>query len=319
MTYHSEHAHSRGPFAAQWSLTNRDKKRLKRILVLWAAIILLLSLLYQLAQYTAAIGAERNDSADGDWKRTVHVDPGSKPTFSVAGAGKGSQISGKRWRSSSYLQRTVETPYGDVIYDLGLASLIDDGNRNNILSGFDTDNFPFVGHANSPVPWNPTGGGVYNPPKSGGGPGGQVNNDGAVGNLSGDNAAYGQNGIPAEIPLADTIPDGKSYGNQGVNGIGNEPGVVSYFYDPLPFDSRGSNSDGDSFPGSLQPQISPSSNNNAANTLAPALEVPEPASIAIFGAALLALITVFQHRRRRSFASMVVLHNQRPRRKIAST
>ncbi len=306
MAYHSEQAHSRSPSGAQWSLTNRDKKRLKRILVLCAAIILLLSLLYQLAQYTAAIGSERNDSADGDWKRTIHVDPGSKPTFSVAGAGQSSQTSGKRWRSSSNPQSTVESSYSGVIYDLGLASL-----------SFGTNQFPFVDRANPPLLWSPTGDSVDNAPWNGRGMDVQDNTDGAL-DLSGDSAANVPKGIPGQIALADT-PDGKSYENESVNGLANEAGVVSYFYDPMPFDSRGSSSDGHSFPGSLLTPVSPSSNNNAANTLAPALEVPEPASIAVFGSALLVLIILLQHRRPPLVASTVVLQNQRPRRKVAST
>src|SRR5579862_8952619 len=85
-----------GPWTPKWSLSSRDKKRLKQIIALCAAIIGLLWLLYQLGQYTVPMGAGPKSyiHADGDRKMSIPADPVLQHKIPAGLAGEGKRLAG---------------------------------------------------------------------------------------------------------------------------------------------------------------------------------------------------------------------------------
>jgi uncharacterized membrane protein YgcG len=271
-------AHLPATLAAEWSLSSRDKKRLKQILALSAAIVTLLWLLYQLAQYTVAIGEEQQIKVhiDGDWKKTIHVDPGRYQTSSAGGVGEGKGVSSKSWTPSVGAPGTAEAPEGGRSNEISPSTLFNASGQNIVPStggtdtqqvnpGFDTGSSPFLSYGNPPISWITGGGGAGGSSQGGSGSGGNGNGSGNGGG-----------------------------GNPG-DGPGGDPVVFPNFDSPLPIGNSGDPS-GDP-PGAPLADSTPGPGGGASN-LNPTVQVPEPASIALYAVGLLTLLTALQGQRR---------------------
>ena len=238
--------------AAKWSLSSHDKKRLKQILVLSAAIAALLWLLYQLAQYTITMGAEQQNKVhvDGGSTKTLPVDPSPHETSSLGNIGEGKGRPGNTLPPSPGLRGLAGAPDdggsnatspavpfhgGQSIFP----SIPESDTQQQTNPGFDTRNSPLLGYGNPPMPWITNGGAGSSLPSGGGSGGGaDGNGNGASpgGNGGGGNAGTGPGDGPGVVPnegSSQVGPGGDPSPNGGPSGTpvgtpsgpGDGPGV----------------------------------------------------------------------------------------------
>jgi len=302
MTDQTVGAHLPAILAGEWSLSHRDKKRLKNILLLSVATILLLWFLYQLAQYTVSVGANQQITLhiDGDWKRTIHTDSSRnlKSPSEDIGAEKG--IPGKPRALSPAARAPADAPLGDERNEAAPGTLVNDSDRSIFPStvgteteqqensGFDSRNSPFLGYGNPSMPW------VIND----GGSGSSLPREGGSGGRAGDNgkdAGSGSNQPGSASPDTTTGPgEGPRDDNAGSDPNG-APAVFPNFDDPPQFDNAGYPSgDGGSWLGPPTVDSTSGAGGDGATVLAPTIQVPEPDSIALFAVGLIALLTVLR-------------------------
>ncbi len=206
------------PSATKWSLSKRDKKRLKQILALCAAIVALLWILYQLAQYTITMGAERQHATrgDGERRKTVQVHSIFQDKSPVGGISERKRIVGIAPPPSPGTRRPALAADGTGSGESGPAPLSNRDNQSSFLGATGTDapqqaatgpnanNLNFFGYGNFPMPWITNGGGA-----------------GSVGNDSGGNSG-GTGGSNAGSTGG---PSGPSNSANGGNGGGNSGGT----------------------------------------------------------------------------------------------
>lgn len=314
-------AHFPDSLPSRWSLSKRDKRRLKQILALVVAIIVLLWLLYQLGQYTAAMGADQKNKIhiDGDRKMTVHANPGFRYGSSAGGVSEGKRMARALRPPAPGAPRQTSVPDSAGGDQTGLAPLSNRDNQSSVpgTAGANTqqqvaagpnskDSLAF-GYGNLPVPGIINGGGAgssgntrdINPGNSSGNGGGNAGSNGGFsgpGN-GGSNANPGGkgDGSSGNAPADPTPSPGDNGGgpNPG-NGPGNGPDTFPNPDSP-PFGNGGPDGGLAGTP-LTDPPTGPI--DNGANIQAPTVEVPEPDSIALFGGGLLVLLTTLRRQRR---------------------
>jgi hypothetical protein len=252
-------AHLPATLTSKWSLSSRDKKRLKQILLLCALIIALLWLLFQLAQMTIPSGAEgvRGIHVDGDMKSTVHVEPVAPHQSSIGGVGKSNTITGVpapgerglggSGRGPGVAGNNDANPATGSNYDNqggyslagGAGASPGGGVQQQDSPGFGSGNPPFFGFGNPALFFN--GGGEGS--QSGGAGSGTSGGEGSGAN-SGGNGNPGNGGNPA-------------------NGQGNGQGTSSNGGGSSPFVGGGNpGSGGDGSSGNSQDGSTPGANGN---------------------------------------------------------
>ena len=209
------------PSAPKWSLSKRDKKRLKQILALCAAIIALLWILYQLAQYTITMGAEQQHATrgDGNRRKTAQVHSILQEKTPVGGISERKRIVGIASPPSRGTRRPAPAADGTGGEEPGPAPLSNRDNQSNFLAatgpdapqraatGPNANDLPFFGYGNFPMPWITNGGGV-----------GSVGNDSGA-NSGNSNANSGSTGGPGNSANGG-IGSGNSGGIGGANAGG---------------------------------------------------------------------------------------------------
>ena len=216
-----------GPWTPKWSLSSRDKKRLKQILALCAAIVGLLWLLFQLGQYTVmGAGQPSHIRADGDRKMTVPATP-LVHHKTIPGASKGKSIAGivppvagvrrPPPADGAGTNRTAPTPLAGDDSQSGSSGAAGTGMQQQFSSGSNSNSPVLFGYGYPPMPLI-TGGGPGNGPNtsSPGGNGGPGNNPNILGGNGGPGGSPGGNN-----------PDGNGPGNPGSgpsSGPGGSPG-----------------------------------------------------------------------------------------------
>ncbi|HEY2011643.1 MAG TPA: PEP-CTERM sorting domain-containing protein [Rhizomicrobium sp.] len=289
-----------GSLSTKWSLSKRDKRRLKQILALVATIIALLWLLYQLGQYTVALGADQPNRihADGDRKITAHANHGFRHGSPAGGAGEGKRTARALPPPSAGVPGQASATDGAGSDQAVPAPFLDRDNQGDVpgTSGTDTqqqasagptskDPF-FFGYGNLPVPGITNGGAA--------GSADNFSNANSGGNGGGDSGGSGDG--PSGHNPAKTTPDPGN--NGGGSNPGNTPGdgpdIITNPDSPL-FGHGGPDGGNGDPPGT--PLTDPTTSSANATSPAPTVEVPEPASIALFGGGLLALLTALRCRR----------------------
>ena len=319
----------------KWSLSKRDKRRLKQILALVAAIVALLWLLYQLGQYTAAMGADQQNKihVDGDRKMTVHANPGFQHGSSAGGVGEGNKIAralppplpGAPRQTSApdgaSSDQAVPAPLSNRDNQSSVAGTAGTDTQQQVAAGPNSNDPPFFGYGNLPMPWIASGGGAgssgdtsdKNSGNSGGNGGGNSGgNSGSSGSgnsgsdANGGGNSGGNGGVnsggnggssgPSGNPPADSTP------GPGDNGRGANPGSSpgdgpDIFPNPDgPLFGNGSPDSGGG--GTTGTPLTVSTSGPASATIpAPTVEVPEPDSIALFGGGLLVLLIALRRQR----------------------
>jgi hypothetical protein len=289
-----------GSLSTKWSLSKRDKRRLKQILALVASIIALLWLLYQLGQYTAAMGADQKNKihVDGDRKMSVHANPDFRHGPPAGGVGEGKRTARALPPPSPGAPVQAWAPDGAGSDQTVPASLSNRDNQSGVpgTSGTDTqqqasagpnskDPF-FFGYGNLPVPGINTGGGA--------GSSGNTS-DANSGSNGGGNSGGNGGGSPGNPPVDSTPGPGDDGGRANP---GNVPGDGPDIFPNLtsaPFGNPGP--DGGNGDPTSTPPTDPTFGPTGATSPAPVVDVPEPNSIALFGGGLLVLLATLRRRR----------------------
>lgn len=269
--------------AGEWSLSSRDKKRLKRILAISAAILLLLWLLFQLAQFTLALGTPSQTQVhiDGDWTRTVHAEPIQTLSFSVSKLDEEKEIAGEPPRTPLIARGPQGVGDGGGSDQINSAEPLI-GGETNIFSapgpgetnpGAGDPTFPRYGNI-PPPPWAGPGGGFL--PGGGGASGPSDNGKGDDGHQDGS----GPIDDPVSPPNFDVLP-------------------------PLDFSDLPGGDSGN--PTDIPPGGSiPPPDDTGTSNVPPVVQVPEPNSVFLFGAGLLALLGALRIKPRRRLRQMIV-------------
>jgi hypothetical protein len=282
MTDQTADMHLPAATAGEWSLSSTDKKRLKRILVLAAAILLLLWLLFQLGQYTLALGTQPRSQIhiDGDWKRTVHPGAIYAPPFSGDGIDKKKEIPG---------QPPATLPIGSGLTGVPNAGQSDELLPAEPLGSSDPNSFttPGIEGQESAGAGEPSsvGFGPIVPPGIGGG---------------GSFPDNGGSGSPS-----DKGKGGDGNGNDDGTGPVDDPPVTHKFEVPSPYSGDPPDSNGDNPPDITT--VGPIQYPEDAGTgdTPPVVQIPEPDSIFLFGAGLAALLGALCMKRRCRFLTAV--------------
>ena len=299
MTDQTADMHLPAATAGEWSLSSTDKKRLKRILVLGAAILLLLWLMFQLGQYTLALGTRLRTQIqiDGDWKRTLHTAAIYVPPFSGDGINKKKEIAG--W------------PPATLPIGAGSTEVANDGRSDEMLpaeplGSSETNSFSTPGtggQSNSGAGGGEPGfagfGRIF--PPGIGGAGGSFPDDGASGSSTDKDKGTRSDGDGHDGDSNGGADDG---GNHDGKGPSDDPVVTPNFFTPPGFVDL-PDSDGGDPPDTLltDPIIDP--DDTGAGDPPTAIQIPEPSSIFFFGAGLLALLRASRIQRRRRFPPVV--------------
>ncbi len=305
--------------AAEWSLSSQDKRRIKRLVGLVAAIILLLWLLHEVGQYIFDMGAERlanvhidgnitkSIHVDGDWKRTVHRDGDRRKSTHVAPSGadrtyyrhdnspKGSFANLRTVpQSGSGQAKTIGTNSGSEVstdaapndnFQNVPASVAETGTQQPVSTVFGSGILPFIIPDSPPIPSSGSNGGAGDLGSGG---------NGSDGSNSGGGA---ESGGPAGNGGGDSIADGPDTPG------GNPSGNLSVFAPVVDILNGGPGGDPSSNGGSgpnIQPfstTIDPGSDSGVAS--APIVEVPEPSTFGLIVVGLLALLANSYGRRYR--------------------
>ncbi len=214
-----------GSWTAKWSLSSRDKKRLKQILAILLAIIGLLWLLYQLGQYTVPMGdgLPNRTHIDGDRKKSVHGDFGLPHRPPVGGLTGEKRVGGL---APPLTGAGLPAPAGDRVGGGQIIPApISNGDspssfpgaagndaQQQDATGSNGTNPLFFGFGNSSMPLITNGGGTGSAGSTG-----DANSNGNGGGTSGGAGGSGGSGNGA----SNANSGGNSGGNSGTGSPGN--------------------------------------------------------------------------------------------------